>query len=224
MVCTMLKSRQLLVASEDIFRQVGTNASVRNWMAEDRCRVVGLSARFGLCVPICKVCDICKRGGGSRLAVAASNSRDRANESKHKALNLLGTLEGSFCLVCKSERCEGEHCLGKHCCFACGGDHLKANCRVQISLSVSRGPGACYYCLDLKSREGYAHHRFDSCPTKRRLKRIVIEGWRQQTAVASFGDFLASVYSGSENFYAFLSDMGTRLGTSPRYLAQALIL
>lgn len=207
-MCHMLRSRCLISNSEEAFKSIGTSASVHDWLADDGCRVVGLSSRFGRLVNSCGVCDNCRNNNVSSLANTARIADKKSNDNKNLALNLLRRLETEFCLVCNSKQCNGEGCIGKGCCYVCGGGHYKSQCRVDVGVSVGQGPGACYYCLDMRSREDYKHHVVTACPTKRRIKHLLIEGWRKHGQSPSFGKFIASIYCSTNSFYDFLCHFG----------------
>jgi superfamily II DNA helicase RecQ len=169
----LLLERGLLTPNISTFEKIGTISSIREWaFVDEGCRIQSLTSRFGGLRDKCGVCDRCTATPITTMAAASQQLVRRDLNNLNSAVPVLKRLE-EICIVCNSGGCDGEKCLGK-ACFKCGsGSHFSSSCTFVASRIISsRG---CYYCFDLYCRQGYSVHTKDCCPTKRRLKRLMIE-------------------------------------------------
>jgi superfamily II DNA helicase RecQ len=204
--CRLLVDKGILVTAEHqkSFRAVGTLHELYRWAVTDPgCRIVALSNRFGLRgVSNCKACDRCRGTPVAKTAVVAKRKAATDTTSENKALQVLRRLE-SVCMFCNSDLCNGETCLGPRACYKCGAKHFSKDCNADLKAVLENR--ACYQCLDLHSRRNYQSHEIQKCPLKKRLRRMLIEAWRNDGTKKTFVCFVASIMCDKEHFYRFLA-------------------
>lgn len=172
-------------------------------MTDPGCRIVALSNRFGLRgVSNCKACDRCRGTPVAKTAVVAKRKAATDTTSENKALQVLRRLE-SVCMFCNSDLCNGETCLGPRACYKCGAKHFSKDCNADLKAVLENR--ACYQCLDLHSRRNYQSHEIQKCPLKKRLRRMLIQAWRNDGTKKTFVSFVASIMCDKEHFYRFLA-------------------
>jgi len=181
----LLVAKGVVVPTPDqlrVFNKVGTTNGLFQWMwTTDGCRVVSLSACFGIeSVAECRVCDRCRGTSVMTLASTTAKKVDEKVRVANKASIVFSEMKLK-CLVCDLASCDGDAsaCIGRMNCFKCGEKHFVRNCDVDLNQMLkSRG---CYGCLDLCDRIGYeTHDQRAGCPLKKRLRRLIIEGWREE--------------------------------------------
>ena len=193
------------------FNKVGTLVSVCEWINEDvGCRIASLCKRFGTERSSCEVCDNCRGTATVLSSSRATSALSQETQQQNRALIVLRLMERQ-CIACQSPSCDGESCLqpvivGAKVCCCCGQNHWKNECDVKWS-EILNGRG-CYCCCDLRNRIEYRRHESYNCPLKNRMKRLMIEAYRDQSKYLQMSTFASLILSGTREYCKFLSICG----------------
>jgi hypothetical protein len=204
----LLENRGLLDKTCIEFESVCTIEGIRDWIYSDvGCRMKSLSARFGYASNECKVCDRCNASPTQIMCVEAKKKEIEENKMLNSAITMLAKME-RVCIVCVSEKCNGENCLGKNICYKCGSNrHLSSVCNFRVNDILQRR--GCFFCFDLYIRQGYTNHDKSTCPLQRRLKRLLIEGFRK-SKTSSFLEYVCKHLASEDSLYHFLGTFSTQ--------------
>ena len=202
-----LRGRNLVSPlDKELYLRVSGIRSLHDWMFLDKgCRLQNLSHRFGMRErPKCDVCDAC-RGTPTRTLAASSNRRIlQSNEVRNRTMNVLKALLDE-CLNCSSNQCNGETCM-RNLCYRCGSkSHYTSRCPDEKTAEKTLHSRACYHCFDLYNRRGFSNHNKESCPMKRRLRRMVFAKWPQSGS--TYEVFLSSNFCSEEAFCTFVASL-----------------
>lgn len=192
-------------ANTATFDRVCTGLLLFDWSNDPGCRIVSLSARFGITCGDCRVCDRCVGTAVAVCATRAAVTVDAETALQNESEPYFRSIE-EFCLFCGGETCDGESCFSG--CFKCGSRmHASRHCCFNPK-SILKHHG-CFSCYDMSYRPGSTNHPGTEC--RERLRLLFFVAHEGEASATPFEDFFRETVTVKSKFYSIVVNTAKHL-------------